>query len=113
MRRVGRWASGVQVSRFRSSCDVSAVIDRAGLPVISPQRGESAYVEVLPEKRTTLTLCAQGANVFAVRIWNRCFGHTDRLPAIVDPAPVHPTVRSSKSAEVDQESVDVDHCTSA
>src|SRR6266567_4215525 len=106
---MGRWASGVSDSRFRSSCDLSAVIDSAGQPVISAQRRESAHVAVLPKKRATRKPCAEGAKVFAVRIWNRCFGHTDRFPAVVDPAPVHPTVRSSKRAEVDLESVDVYH----
>ena len=61
---------------------------------------------VSPKKRTTGKFCAKGANVFTVWIWNRCFGHTDSFPAIVDPAIVGPTVLSSKRAEVDVESVD-------
>jgi hypothetical protein len=85
---------------------LSAVIDSTGLPVISAERGESAHVEELPKKRTTRKVCAEGAKVFTVWIWNRCFGQTDSFPAIVDPAIVGPTVLSSKRAEVDVESVD-------
>jgi hypothetical protein len=85
---------------------LSAVIDSTGLPVISAERGESAHVEELPKKRTTRKVCAEGAKVFTVWIWNRCFGQTDSFPAIVDPAIVSPTVLSSKRAEVDVESVD-------
>ena len=92
---------------FPKSYYFSAVIDSAGLPVISAHRRESDHVAVSPKKRTTRKYCAEGANVFTVRIWNRCFGHTDSFPAIVDPAPVDPTVLSSKRAEVDVESVDV------
>jgi hypothetical protein len=86
---------------------LSAVIDRAGLPVISAERRESAHVEVLPKKRETHTVCAEAANVLAVRIQDIRFGNTHYLPAIVDLAPVHPTVLSSKRAQVDLESVDV------
>jgi hypothetical protein len=64
-------------------------------------------VAVSPKKRTTRKFCAKGAHVFTVWIWNRCFGHTDSFPAIVDPAIVGPTVFSSKRAEVDVESVHV------
>src|SRR6266568_3980378 len=106
---IGTWASGVNNSRFRISYDLSAVIDIAGRPVIPAQRRESAHVFVLPKKRTTRFPRGEGASVFAVRIWIRCFGHTDRFPAIVDPAPVHPTVRSSERGEVDRESVSVYH----
>jgi hypothetical protein len=90
---------------------VSAVIDGAGLPVISAHRRERAHVAVLPKKRTTRKPCAEAANIFAVRIGDRCFGHTDHFAALVDLAPVHPTVRSSERAEVDLESVDVDRRT--
>src|SRR5215813_11086020 len=48
-----RWASGVSDSRFRSSCDLPAVVDIAGRPVISAQRREGAHVAVLPKKRAT------------------------------------------------------------
>ena len=66
-------------------------------------------MEVLPKKRTTRKVCAEAANVFAVRIWNRCFGITHCLPSVVDLAAkgVVPTVRSSESAEVELEFVDV------
>src|SRR5215510_14413749 len=100
-------ASGVRDSRFRKACDLPAVIDIAGRPVVSAQRRESAYVAVSPKKRTTRLPCAEAAKVFAVRIWNRCFGHTDGFPAVVDPAPVHPTVRSSKRLKVDLNFADV------
>jgi hypothetical protein len=63
-------------------------------------------VAVSPKKRATRKVCAKGAKVFTVWIWNRCFGQTDSFPAIVDPAIVGPTVLSSKRAEVDVESVD-------
>jgi hypothetical protein len=74
---------------------LSAVIDGGGLPVISAQRRESHYVTVPPKKPTTGFFRAKGTHVFAVWIWNRCFGQTDSFPAIVDPAIVGPTVLSS------------------
>ena len=46
-----RRACGVHDTVFRKSCDLSTVIDRAGLPVISAERRESAHVEDLPKKR--------------------------------------------------------------
>jgi len=110
--RCGSGASGVKVRRFRSSCDLPAVIDLAGLPVISAQRGKGAHIVVLPKKRTTLKPCGELANVFVVWIWNRGFGHAHHLPMIVDRAPVHPTVRSSKRAEIGLDSIDVYHRTS-
>jgi hypothetical protein len=69
----------------------------------------SAHVVVLPKKRTTRKVGAEAANVFAVRIWNRCFGIAYGLPSIVDLAAkgVVPTVWSSESAEVERESVGV------
>src|SRR6266446_2978915 len=106
-----RRASGVHDSVFRKSCDLSMVIDRAGLPVISAERRESAHVAVLPKKRTTRKSCAEAANVFAVRVRDSRFGITHYLPSVVDLAPVHPTIRSSERAEVDLESVDVYRCT--
>jgi len=83
------------------------LIDIAGRPVVSAQRRESADVAVLPKKRATRTVCAEFAIVFAVRICDRCCGLTDRFPAVVDPTSVHPTVLSSKRAEVDLEFADV------
>jgi hypothetical protein len=77
--------------------------------VVSANRWESAHVAISPKKRTTRKFCAKAANVFAVGISNRCFGETDRLPAIVEPAAVHPTVWSSRRAEVDLEFADVYH----
>lgn len=65
-----------------------------------------------PKKRNARKKCAEAANVFAVRIGNSCFGHTDGFAAVVDPAPVDPTVASvgvSKRAQVDVLSVDVYH----
>ena len=56
-------------------------------------------------------MCAEAANVFTVRIRNSCFGHTDGFPAVVDPAPVDPTVAGvgfSKRAQVDVASVAVE-----
>src|SRR5262245_43618070 len=81
--RCAGWASRVRDSRFGIACDFSAVIDSAGLPVISAHCRESAHVAVLPKKRTTRKLCAEGANVFAVRIRDRCFGRTVRLCGVV------------------------------
>ena len=63
-------------------------------------------MEKLPKKRATSKVCAEGANVFAVRVWDSRFGITHYLPEVVDLAPVHPTVRSSERTEVDLESVD-------
>src|SRR5215469_802159 len=40
------------------------------------------------------------------------FGKTHGDPAVVDSVPPDPTIRSSESAEVDLESVDVYHCAS-
>src|SRR5271156_1375277 len=106
---LARRASGVRDRRFRNAYYLSAVIDSTGLPVISAQRRESHYVAVPPKKPTTRKVCAKGAHVFTVWIWNRCFGKTDSFPAIVDPAIVGPTVLSSKRAEVDVGSVDAYH----
>src|SRR5579864_3238049 len=80
--RLFRWASGVSDRRLRLSYDLSAIIDIAGLSVISAQRRESAHIAVLPKKRATRKPCAEAANVFAVGIWNRCFGHADSFPAV-------------------------------
>ena len=102
-----RRASGVSDIRLRISCDLSAVIDGTSLPVISTDRGKTSHVAVLPNKRTTRKVCAEAANVLAVRIWNRCFGKTNRLPGIVDPAIIGPTVLSSEGAEVDLVSFNV------
>jgi hypothetical protein len=52
-------------------------------------------------------VCAEATNVFAVRIWDSRFGITYYLPEVFDLATVHPTVLSSKRAQVDLESVDV------
>jgi hypothetical protein len=91
---------------------LSVVIDRARLPVISAERGESAHAAVSPKKRATRKSCAKGANVFAVRIWNIRFGITHCLPLIVDPTILRPTVLSSERAEVEVDSVDVYRCAS-
>src|SRR6202050_3170865 len=69
-------ARGVHDTIFRPSCDLSAVIDGAGLLVISAHRWETDHDAVFPKKRKTRKVCAETANVFAVRIWNRRFGHT-------------------------------------
>ena len=58
-----------------SACDLPAVIDIAGLSVIFAQRRESAVAE-LPKKRATGKVCAEAANVFAVRVRSRRFGVT-------------------------------------
>jgi hypothetical protein len=92
-----------------SACDLPAVIDIAGLSVIFAQRRESAHVAELPKKRATGKVCAEAANVFAVRVRSRRFGVTHGLREIVDAAPVHPTVRSAKRAEVDLEFADIYH----
>src|SRR6266700_5267292 len=103
----GSWACGIRNSGFRKSCDLSAVIDGIGLPVISAHRRESPHVAVSPKKRTARKFCAKAANVFTVRIWNTCFGETDRLPAVAEPAIAYETVFSSKRTEVDPEFVDL------
>jgi hypothetical protein len=56
---------------------------------------------------TTRKVCTEAANVFAVRVRDSRFGQTDRLPGLVDPAIVGPTVPSSERAELDLESIDV------
>src|SRR5579871_229576 len=101
------WACGIRNSCFRKSCDLSTVIDGEGLRVISTDRWESAHVSVSPKKRATRKSCAKTANVLTIRVWNSCFGETDRIPAIVEPAIAHETVVSSKRAQVDPEPVDV------
>src|ERR1700722_3401234 len=53
---------------FRKSYDLSTDIDRARLPVISAERRESSHVPELPKKRATRMVCADAANVFAVRV---------------------------------------------
>jgi hypothetical protein len=70
-------------------------------------------VEDLPKKRATRKVCAEAANVFAVRVWDSRFGKTYYLPEVVDLTPVHPTVLSSERAEVELESADVYQCASA
>src|ERR1700752_1410321 len=108
-RLLARRASGVRDRRLRNAYYLSAVIDGAGLPIISSQRRESRYAAVPPKKPTTGFLCSKGAHVFTVRIQNRCFGHADSFPAIVDPAIVGPAIVSSKRAEVGVDSVDAYH----
>src|SRR5579863_5047532 len=88
------------------------VVDPARLPVVSAERRESDHVGELPKKRATRKVGAESANVFAVRVRNSGFGITDYLPKVVDLAPVHPTVRSSQRADVDFESVEVNHIAS-
>src|SRR5579872_1985657 len=107
----GQAGCRVSVSRFRKSHDFSAVVDGAGLPVIAAHRRESAHMAVSPKKRNASKKCAEAANVFAVRIRFRYFGHPNSFPAVVDPAPVDPTVGAgfSERAQVDVESVDADH----
>ena len=83
-----RRACGVHGTVFRKSYDSSTVIDRARLPVISAERRESAHLEELPKKRATRKVCAEAANVFAVRVWDSRLGITHYLPEIVDLAPV-------------------------
>ena len=58
---------------------------------------------VSPKKRNARKVCAEAANVFAIRIWISCFGLTNGFPAVVDPTPVNPTVAVgfSKRAQVD------------
>jgi hypothetical protein len=107
-----RRACGVHDPVFRISCDLSVVIDSAGLPVISAEGRESAHAAVLPKKRATRKSCAEEANVFAVRVRDIRFGITHCLPLLVDPAIVHPTVLSSERAEVEIDSVDVYRCAS-
>src|ERR1700674_2412472 len=96
-----RRARGVRDTVFRKSYDLSTVIDRARLPVISAERRESSHVEELPKKRATRKVCAEAANVFAVRVQDSRFGITHYLPEVVDLAPVHPSVLSSERAEVE------------
>ena len=107
-----RRACGVHDAVFRKCCDLSTVIDPARMPVISAERGESAQVEELPKKRATRKVCAEAANVFAVRVWDTRFGKTYDLPEVVDLAPVHPTVLSAERAEVNLVSVNAHHCAS-
>src|SRR5580692_8387990 len=97
---------------FRKSYDLSAVIDRARLPVISAESREGFHVEVLPQKRATRKVGAESANVFAVRVQGIRFGITHYLPPVVDLAPVHETVLPSERAEVDLDSVDDDRIAS-
>src|ERR1019366_2320789 len=66
--RVALRAGGVHHTVFRISYDLSAVIDGAGLPVIPAHRWQSAHDAVLPKKRKTRKVCAEPANVFAIRI---------------------------------------------
>ena len=61
-------------------------------PLLPPSCRESAHMAVSPKKRNARKECAEAANVFAVRIGNSCFRHTDGFAAVVDPAPVDPTV---------------------
>ena len=104
-----RLACGVHITVFRKSYDLSTVVDRARLAVISTERPESAHAAAgLPKKRATRKVSAEVANVFAVRVWDSRFGKTHYLPEVVDLAPHHPTVRSSERAEVALESVGVD-----
>ena len=105
------WACGVHGTVFGKSDDFSAVIDGAGLPIISAERRKSPHVAVSPKERNARKVCVEAANVFAVRIWIRCFGITNGFPAVVDPAIVIPTVAVvfSKRAQVDVESVDAYH----
>src|SRR6266700_2567942 len=91
----------------RVAYGLAPFVDGIGLPVISAHRRESPHVAVSPKKRTTRKFCAKAANVFTVRIWNTCFGETDRLPAVVEPAIAYETVFSSKRTEVDPEFVDL------
>lgn len=69
-------------------------------------------MEELPKKRATRKVCAEAANVFAVRVWDIGFGHTHHLPEVVDLSPVHPNVLPSERAEVELESGDIDQCAS-
>src|SRR5580700_8607506 len=89
-------ACGVHGTVLRKSYDLPTVIDRARLPVISAEGRESAHMEDLPKKRATRKVCAEAANVFAVRVQNSRFGIAYYLSEIVDLAPVHPTVLSSE-----------------
>src|SRR5262249_18726031 len=89
----GLWlTAGVDVSRFCKSYHFSAVVNGTGLPIIAADRGESTHVAVSPKKRNTDKVRAEAANVFAVRICISCFGHADGFPAVVEAAPVDPTV---------------------
>jgi hypothetical protein len=86
---------------------LSTRVNRARLPVISAERGERAHVAELPKKRATGCVCAEGANVFTVRIGDSRFGITYDLSEVVDLAPVHPGVLSSERGEIELEPVDV------
>ena len=108
IRNRARGAGGVHDTIFRIACDLSAVIDGAGLPVIPAQRWQSAHDAVFPEKRKTRKVCAEIANIFPIRIRNRCLGHTDAFPAVVDSAPIDRTVLSSQRAEFEVEFSDGD-----
>ena len=101
-------AGVVQRAVFRESYDLPAVIDRAGLPVVSAERRESFYVEELPEERAADVMCAEAANVFAVGVCGGRFGFTDDLAEIINLAPVAGGVGSAECAEVELESVDID-----
>src|ERR1700722_7256289 len=103
IRYAGR-AGRVQRAVFRESYDLSTVIDRAGLPVVSAERRESPHLREFPEKRATRKMCAEATNVFAVRVWDSRFGITHDQPEIVDLAPVARSVRSSQRAEVEFDS---------
>src|ERR1700723_654702 len=86
-------ARGVQGAVLRESYDLSTVIDRARLPVISAERRESAHLGESLKNRATRMVCAEAANVFAVRVWDSRFGKTHCQAEIVDLAPVARTVR--------------------
>src|ERR1700683_1265465 len=62
------WGRGVHGTVFGISDDFSAVIDGAGLPIISAERRKSAHVAESPKKRNARKVCAEAANVFAVWI---------------------------------------------
>src|SRR6202041_2632372 len=100
-------AGRVEGAVFRESYDLSTVIDRARLPVISAERREGSHLGEFPEKRATRKVRAEAANVLAIRVWDSRFGITHNQPEIIDLAPVARSVRSSQCAEVELESVDV------
>jgi hypothetical protein len=60
-------------------------------------------VALLPKERTTRKVCAESANVFAVRVQDIRFGITYCLPSIIDLASkgVVPTIWSSESGDGD------------
>src|SRR5215469_751626 len=107
MRR--RCASGVRDSRFRKPRDLSAVIHGVALTVISFQHRWGAQLALVPKKQATRKFRAETADVFAVGVWNRCFGIAHCLPSIVDLTAkgVIPTVVPSERADVERESVSV------